>query len=319
MPPESSRPGYRADVGQSYFSYLSVKIHAMLKSMTGFGRAERLVGDKTFLVELRSLNGKQFELTLKIPQMLKPYEFEIRNRLSEKLLRGTIECTVSLKQNGASRPVTVNSDLIRSYHHQLTDIAAPLGLDTSNLLDAILKLPDAVVAATDAISRSEWESFASLLEEASDGLDSHRCNEGAAIEKDLRLRVSNIRSLQSDVTRLDAPRKERMRDRLRKLLEEQVGPERYDANRMEQELIYHIERMDINEELVRLSNHCDYFETLLDEQADGKGKKLGFVLQEIGREINTTGSKANDSEMQKAVVMMKDELEKAKEQVLNVL
>jgi uncharacterized protein (TIGR00255 family) len=291
----------------------------MLKSMTGFGRSERLVGDKTFLVEIRSLNGKQLEMQLKLPPLLKPYEFEVRNAISEKLLRGSVECTVTVKQNGSSKPVLINAELFKSYHRQIVGLSQDLGLDTSNLLDALLKLPEVVSAPTDGLSESEWASFREVLEEALDGLDRHRAAEGSALEKDLRLRVGSIRRMQDDVSRLDEPRRVRMRDRLQKLLEEQVGTERYDANRMEQELIFHIERMDITEEQVRLSNHCDYFDTLLSESSEGKGKKLGFVLQEIGREINTTGSKANDADLQKVVVLMKDELEKAKEQVLNVL
>ena len=291
----------------------------MLKSMTGFGRSERLVGDKTFLVEIRSLNGKQLEMQLKLPPLLKPYEFEVRNAISEKLLRGSVECTVTVKQNGSSKPVLINAELLKSYHRQIVGLSQDLGLDTSNLLDALLKLPEVVSAPTDGLSESEWASFKEVLEEALDGLDRHRAAEGSALEKDLRLRVGSIRRMQDDVSRLDEPRRVRMRDRLQKLLEEQVGTERYDANRMEQELIFHIERMDITEEQVRLSNHCDYFDTLLSESSEGKGKKLGFVLQEIGREINTTGSKANDADLQKVVVLMKDELEKAKEQVLNVL
>jgi uncharacterized protein (TIGR00255 family) len=172
---------------------------------------------------------------------------------------------------------------------------------------------------TESLTTSEWEAFRKVLEEAMEELDRHRSAEGAALERDLRLRVANIRGMQSEVTRHDGPRKQRMRDRLQKMLEEHVGSEKYDANRLEQELIYHIERMDITEEQVRLSNHCDYFDTLLEETSEAKGKKLGFVIQEMGREINTTGSKANDADLQKVVVMMKDELEKAKEQVLNVL
>jgi uncharacterized protein (TIGR00255 family) len=291
----------------------------MLKSMTGFGRSEKPVGDKNLLVEIRALNGKQLEMLLKLPPLLKPYEFDIRNAISEKLMRGSIECTVTLKQNGASKPVSINAELLRSYHQQIIGLSQSLGLDTSNLLDTLLKLPEVVSAPADSLTPSEWESFRKALDEAMEELDRHRSDEGGALERDLRLRIANIRGMQQDVTRLDVPRREKMRARLHRLLEEQVGSEKFDANRLEQEMIYHIERMDITEEQVRLSNHCEYFDALLSEPTDAKGKKLGFVLQEIGREINTTGSKANDADLQKVVVMMKDELEKAKEQVLNVL
>jgi uncharacterized protein (TIGR00255 family) len=291
----------------------------MLKSMTGYGRCEHTIGDRTFLVEIRSLNGKQFEALLKIPQLLKPYEFEIRGLLSERLLRGSIECTVTMRVNGAAKPVTINTDLAKSYYTQLKSLTDALGLDTSNILDALLKLPEVIVPNTDSFSESDWTTFKDVLLRAIGELDAHRINEGRALELDLIERILNIEKLQLEVMRVEPQRREKIRDHIRKTLEEQVGPDRYDSNRLEQELIYHIEKIDISEEQVRLSNHCTYFRSILEEPGDGKGKKLSFVLQEVGREINTTGSKAYDAEIQRSVVLMKDELEKAKEQVLNVL
>ncbi|MCE2834918.1 MAG: YicC/YloC family endoribonuclease [bacterium] len=291
----------------------------MLKSMTGYGRCEDTIGDRTFLVEIRSLNGKQFEALLKIPQLLKPYEFDIRGLLSERLLRGSIECTVTMRVNGAAKPVTINTDLAKSYYAQLRSLTDSLGLDTSNILDALLKLPEVIVPTTDAFSADDWASFSRILLRAIDELDAHRTHEGRSLEIDLIERIEHIGRLQEDVMRVEPLRREKIRDHIRKTLEEQVGPDRYDTNRLEQELIYHIEKIDISEEQVRLTNHCAYFRTLIDEPGEGKGKKLSFVLQEIGREINTTGSKAYDAEIQRSVVLMKDELEKAKEQVLNVL
>jgi uncharacterized protein (TIGR00255 family) len=291
----------------------------MLKSMTGYGRCEHTIGDRTFLVEIRSLNGKQFEALLKIPQLLKPYEFEIRGLLSERLLRGSIECTVTMRVNGAAKPVTINTDLAKSYYTQLKSLTDALGLDTSNILDALLKLPEVIVPNTDSFTESDWTTFKDVLLRAIGELDAHRVNEGRALELDLIERILNIEKLQLEVMRVEPQRREKIRDHIRKTLEEQVGPDRYDSNRLEQELIYHIEKIDISEEQVRLSNHCTYFRSLLEEPGDGKGKKLSFVLQEVGREINTTGSKAYDAEIQRSVVLMKDELEKAKEQVLNVL
>lgn len=291
----------------------------MLKSMTGYGRSEQAVSGKTFLVEIRSLNGKQFETLVKIPQLLKPYEFEIRNMLSEMLVRGSIECVIVLKQNGAAKPVTINIELAKAYYEQLRQLSESLGLENASLMESLLKLPEVVSPSTDAFSPAEWQEFRKVLQDAIREIDNHRRNEGEALEKDLRLRVRNIRDLQNEVIELEPARKEKIRDNIRKLLEENLGPDKYDKNRMEQELLYYIEKIDITEEQVRLSNHCDYFMSLLDEPGDSKGKKLSFVLQEIGREINTTGSKANDARIQKLVVMMKDELEKAKEQVLNVL
>jgi len=291
----------------------------MLKSMTGYGRCEHTIGDRTFLVEIRSLNGKQFEALLKIPQLLKPYEFEIRGLLSERLLRGSIECTVTMRVNGAAKPVTINTDLAKSYYTQLKSLTDALGLDTSNILDALMKLPEVIVPNTDSFSESDWTTFKDVLLRAIGELDAHRINEGRALELDLIERILNIEKLQLEVIRVEPQRREKIRDHIRKTLEEQVGPDRYDSNRLEQELMYHIEKIDISEEQVRLSNHCTYFRSILEEPGDGKGKKLSFVLQEVGREINTTGSKAYDAEIQRSVVLMKDELEKAKEQVLNVL
>jgi uncharacterized protein (TIGR00255 family) len=291
----------------------------MLKSMTGYGRAEQMVKEKTFLVEIRSLNGKQFEVLLKLPQLLKPYEFEIRNLLSEKLIRGSIECIITLKQNGASRPVTINTELAKAYYLPLKELSDSLGLDSSHILSSLLKLPEVVSPSTDMFSVSEWADFKQVLDIALTEIDKHRLDEGASLEKELRLRIRNIEEQHEEVIKLDPLRKEKIRENIIKLLEENIGAEKTDNNRMEQELIYYIEKIDITEEQVRLKNHCAYFITLLNDGDMAKGKKLSFVLQEIGREINTTGSKAYDAAIQKWVVMMKDELEKMKEQVLNVL
>ena len=238
--------------------------------MTGYGRSEETVGDKTFLVEVKSLNGKQFDLRLQLPALLKPYEFEIRNILNEGLERGSVECIISIKQNGTAKPVTVNTDLLKAYYQSVAQVATELKADVDQLLAAVLRLV-------------------------------------------------NIEAHQKTITTLEPRRREKIKENLVKLLEENVGKENYDANRMEQELIFYIEKIDISEEQVRLKNHCDYFRSILEEKGKSKGKKLSFILQEFGREINTTGSKANDSEIQKCVVLMKDELEKAKEQILNVL
>jgi uncharacterized protein (TIGR00255 family) len=291
----------------------------MLRSMTGYGRAECTINDKVFVVELRSLNGKQFELLLKMPSLLKPYEFEIRNQLSDELIRGSVECNVSMKQNGATRPSSVNLELAASYYKQLKSLADQLEADDSQLLSSILRLPEVVATSTDQLAEAEWEGFRNALKEAIIMINRHREDEGAVLEQDLLLRIANIESLQKKVIELEPRRKQRIREGIEKLLEEKVGKDMVDRNRFEQELIYYIEKIDLTEEQVRLTNHCNYFRTLLAEQEVSKGRKLSFLLQEIGREINTTGSKAYDSDIQKSVVEMKDELEKAKEQVLNAL
>jgi uncharacterized protein (TIGR00255 family) len=291
----------------------------MLKSMTGFGRTEQTVGDKTFLVDIKSLNGKQFELQLKLPGFLKPFEFQIRKLLSEKLGRGSLDCSISLKQTGNAKPVSINTDLAKAYHKALAELSAELHLDPSNILSTLVKLPEVITPTGDTLTDEEWKQFEKVILSAIEDLDRHRLNEGASLEADLLLRIGNILHQQDEVIKLEPLRQQKIRDGLTKLLEDNVGKENYDSNRLEQELIYYIEKIDITEEQVRLKNHCDYFKAILQEPGEGKGKKLSFILQEVGREINTTGSKAYDSSIQKCVVMMKDELEKAKEQILNVL
>jgi uncharacterized protein (TIGR00255 family) len=291
----------------------------MLKSMTGFGRAEKAVGDKTFLIDIKSLNGKQFELNLKIPAFLKPFEFEIRNLLSRKLNRGSIDCTISLKETGSAKPVSINTDLAKAYFKPLLELSRNLNLDPSHILSTLVKLPEVITPTGETLTDEEWNSFSSMVEEAIADLNDHRLEEGKSLQIDLMLRISNILKQQEEIVKLEPLRKERIREGLVKVLEEHVGKTGYDHNRLEQELIYYIEKIDLSEEQVRLKNHCNYFISILSESEDGKGKKLSFILQEIGREINTTGAKAYDSNIQKCVVLMKDELEKAKEQILNVL
>ncbi|MBO9573464.1 MAG: YicC family protein [Chitinophagaceae bacterium] len=291
----------------------------MLKSMTGFGRTERAVGDKTFLVDIKSLNGKQFELNLKLPAFIKPYEFEIRNILSKNLNRGSVDCTITLKETGSAKPVTINTDLAKAYFKPIDEISKALNLDSAHILSTLLKLPEVITPTGETLTDKEWEQLQQVILSAIEDLNNHRLEEGKALQVDLMLRISNILKLQEEISRLEPNRKVRIKDGLIKILEENVGKDSYDSNRLEQEIIYYIEKIDLSEEQVRLRNHCNYFMSIIAEPEEGKGKKLSFVLQEIGREINTTGAKAYDSEIQKSVVLMKDELEKAKEQVLNVL
>lgn len=291
----------------------------MLKSMTGFGRAERSVGDKTFLIDIKTLNGKQFDLQLKMPAFLKPFEFDIRKLLSQNLVRGTVDCSINLKETGNAKPVTINTDLAKAYYKPLEALSKELGLDTAGILSSLIKLPEVITPTSDTLTDHEWRSFTQVIEEAIGNVNHHREEEGKVLEKDLQLRINNILQQQTEVERLEPLRKIKIKEGLTKMLDENAGKENYDTNRLEQEIIYYIEKIDISEEQVRLRNHCDYFKAILAEPEEAKGKKLSFVLQEIGREINTTGAKAYDSTIQKCVVLMKDELEKAKEQVLNVL
>ncbi len=291
----------------------------MLKSMTGFGRAEQTVNEKTFLVEIKALNGKQFELQLRLPPLLRPYEFEIRNTLQEHLVRGTIDCMVIIKQNGTSKPVNINTDLIKAYYNQIETLAGELKIDTNSVLSALLRLPEVVTPTNDILSETDFADFSKVLLEALNNLNQHRSDEGAVLEKDMLLRIRNIKEQEEAILVLEPNRMKRIKDEINQLLEKHVGKENIDNNRMEQELIYYMEKIDIHEEQIRLRQHCEYFESIINETDEGKGKKLSFILQEIGREINTTGSKAYDADIQKCVVKMKNELEKAKEQVLNIL
>ena len=291
----------------------------MLYSMTGYGRAEMAFNDKTLLVEVKSLNGKQFDVRLNIPSILKPIEVEIRNTLNEHLFRGSVECSIFVRSNGASKPVNINKALAKSYYQPIVELADELGIGKENILSTLLKMPDVVSSTNELLAEDEKHAIFSLLKQAIELLNLHRQEEGKSIELDLLERVAGIEAQQAAIAVLEPNRRTKIKDGLIKLLEQNVGPDKYDNNRLEQELIYYLEKLDINEELVRLKNHLIYFKTTMNESQVEKGKKLTFISQEIGREINTIGSKSNNLLMQQAVVEMKNELEKIKEQLLNVL
>jgi uncharacterized protein (TIGR00255 family) len=287
--------------------------------MTGFGRSEKTIGDKTFFVEIKALNGKQLELQMKLPALLKPFEFDIRNKLQEKLIRGSVDVYITIKQMGVSKPVVINTELIRSYYLQIKELATELEVDTQSVLGSLLRLPEVIAPATEVLPETELIIFMEVLEEAINELNQHRNDEGKSIEQDLNQLINHIQEKEEKILVLAPKRMERIKDEIRQLLTKHVGEENYDNNRMEQELIYYMEKIDIHEEQIRLKQHVDYFREILNGNDTSKGKKLSFLLQEIGREINTTGSKAYDADIQKCVVEMKDDLEKAKEQILNVL
>ncbi len=288
-------------------------------SMTGYGRAEKASGDWQVLAEVKSLNGKQMEMNLKIPPLLKGNEFDIRNVIANRLGRGSIDFSITLKHNGSTKPVMLNTGLIRSYYQTLQELSDELKLDTTQVLGALLRLPEVVLPVTETVDDAGWLLVQEAMDDAINTLLAHRRNEGAILCGDLLERINVINACADEVAILAAKRPDYLRENLRKRIEEALGKDQYDPNRMEQEIIYYIEKYDISEELVRLKNHCDYFISLVKDEEISKGKRLGFLLQEIGREINTTGAKAYDAEMQKLVVKMKDELEKAKEQILNIL
>ncbi len=287
--------------------------------MTGYGRAEGAVGDYTVTVELRSLNGKGLDLSLRTPASLRPHESELRSLLTAALVRGTVDAGITLRTGGSSRPMRINTELAQHYYKGMQELAGVLGLTPGNALETLLRLPEVVSAEAETLPEGAWSGIRALADAAVADLARHRETEGAALEADLRTRIAAISAAQEAVAPLEAPRTARVKERLLQALHEAVGAEKVDTNRFEQELIYYLERLDFSEEKTRLSQHCAYFLQVLEDGERSKGKRLGFVLQEIGREINTMGSKASDAGIQQIVVGMKDELEKAKEQVLNVL
>jgi uncharacterized protein (TIGR00255 family) len=287
--------------------------------MTVFGREEGVVNGRQVVVEIKSLNGKQFEIGIKLPPILRSYELDIRNLLSTKLIRGSIDFNIAVRQEGASKPMVINTDLAIYYYKGMKQISDKLNLPEDNVLSTIMRMPEVVVPESDVLPEQEFEEVTRIIEEAANHLMDHRKNEGEALEKDLTLRISNIEALLDRVLPLEAQRTDRIRTRLNNSLRDVVGAENIDPNRFEQELIYYIERIDFSEEKMRLKQHCIYFHNIINREDIAKGKKLGFILQEVGREINTLGAKANNADIQQIVIGMKDELEKAKEQVLNVL
>lgn len=291
----------------------------MLYSMTGFGRAEARANSKQIVVEIKSLNGKQFEMMTKLPPILRAYELDIRNLLSNILYRGTIDLTVTIKQEGASKPMTVNTDLAVFYYNSMRQIAEQLDIPQDNALSTIMRMPEVVAADQDMLPEDEWMVVKAAVEEAARILMVHRKHEGDALHADLQARIKNIEALLEKILPLEAGRVEKIRTRINQSMNEFVGKDKMDQNRFEQEMIYYLERMDFSEEKTRLSQHCKYFYEMVAKEEVAKGKMLGFVIQEVGREINTLGAKANDATIQQLVISMKDELEKAKEQILNIL
>ena len=287
--------------------------------MTGFGRAEAMVNSRQVVVEVKALNGKQFDIAVKLPPIIRSYELDIRNMLNALLQRGTIDLTVNIRQEGASKPMVVNTDLALFYYQGMKQIAEQTGLPQDNIISTLMRMPEVVAPAQDVLPEEEWESVKAVIEQAAKQLMEHRRNEGAALLKDINLRIINIEGLLEKVHPLEGERMERIRTRITQFLADMAGKENIDPNRFEQEMIYYLERMDVSEEKTRLKQHCTYFNDAVNDNDTAIGRKLNFILQEIGREINTLGAKANHAEIQQIVINMKDELEKAKEQILNIL
>lgn len=291
----------------------------MIKSMTGFGKAECELKDRKVIIEIKSLNSKNLDIYAKIPGMYREKELEIRNIISKKLQRGKVEFVLYYEITDDNKATTINSGVVKNYIDQLKSVADDLNLETSEqLLQIALRLPDTLNTERDKIDENDWEIISQTIINALDKLDEFRIQEGKFLHKDIEQRIKIIDDKKNEITPFEIARTEKIKEKLKVSLNKNVDEQDYDKNRFEQELIYYLEKLDITEEKVRLTNHCNYFLEMLDE-SESNGKKLGFISQEIGREINTIGSKANDSDIQKRVVLMKDELEKIKEQMLNIL
>jgi uncharacterized protein (TIGR00255 family) len=289
----------------------------MIKSMTGFGKATLELEDKTINVEIRSLNSKSADINLRISSSLRNYELELRNDLSKQLERGKIDLSIYVESKKTETPVEINIELATAYYNQLKKLSAALGEDLTESISQVLKFPDVMKSERKETDESEWKQIKGCINEAIKQLNAFRDTEGKSLMKDFEDRLGKIHNSLEEIKKLDLLRVNAIKTRIKNNLSDVVGGDKIDQNRFEQELIYYIEKLDINEEKVRLQTHLDYFIETCKEPSPGR--KLNFISQEIGREINTIGSKANDASMQKLVVLMKDELEKIKEQANNVL
>jgi len=291
----------------------------MIKSMTGYGKAIAETPQRKITIEIKSLNSKQLDLNTKLPWLFKEKEPEIRNLISQKLDRGKIDFSIYFDMIDDESVTVINKAAVRNYYNQFSEIASELKIDLDDqIFSAIMKLPDTMKSEKPELPESEWELVKAQISESLSMLDLYRAEEGNSIMLDMKKCIGKILGFLETAGTFEEARITRIREKLTALLEEHVGSENVDKNRFEQELIFYLEKYDINEEKVRLRTHCDYFIETMNTPAPN-GKLLNFITQEIGREINTIGSKANDASIQKQVVMMKDELEKIKEQTLNVL
>lgn len=289
--------------------------------MTGFGKASGQIDERTVNVEVKSLNSqKGLDLSVKVPSKYREFEYALRNKAGSILQRGKVDIFITLEHNTAASELSLNRELIKSYFEEFKKIADEVGASTNDLLPTVLKMPDVIGESHEVPGEEELQQIEELLLKAVNEVDGFRITEGKSQEKELKLRISNIVKFREELIGEDKRRVTEIRERLKNNLEAFVPKDKIDPNRFEQEVIYYIEKLDITEELTRLKSHCSYFNSIIDDKNEElKGRKLNFITQEIGREINTIGSKANDAIMQKIVVNMKDELEKIKEQTNNIL
>lgn len=291
----------------------------MIRSMTGFGKTEFEVGNKKITLEIKSLNSKQLDINTRIPAVYREKDIEIRRLISEMLTRGKVDFALYLDNLGTESTSRINTAIVKDYYIQLKAVHEDLGLEVNgSIMESILRLPETVKMVYDELDEAEWLVVRENLVKSLEELNRFRDQEGLALKADIEANVANILDLLRQVEPFESQRMDNVKAKLLENLEALQLNGSVDKNRFEQELIYYLEKLDINEEKVRLTNHCSYFTQTMDE-AEPSGRKLGFIAQEIGREINTIGSKANESSLQRIVVQMKDNLEKIKEQVLNVL
>jgi len=290
----------------------------MILSMTGFGRSVCELKNKIVTIEIKALNSKQLDIFTRLPNIYKEKELELRNIVAQRLIRGKIDVSLTYENTDTSALSRINIPLVEEYYNQLKSISEKLNAREENsLLQIIMRFPDALKVEKEELDEEEWRNIVLKTEETIDNINVFRLQEGEALKKDLLTRTSNILQAMNGIEKFEADRLTKLKEKLKSNFIE-VDNEKFDANRFEQELIYYLEKMDINEEKVRLKNHCDFFLEVVDNE-ESNGKKLAFIAQEMGREINTLGSKANHSDIQRLVVLMKDELEKIKEQLMNVL
>lgn len=290
----------------------------MIKSMTGFGKAVCELSTKRITIEIKSLNSKQLDVNAKLPALYREKDLVIRNEISRHLQRGKVDVTFYVESMVPDKISQINEEVITNYHQQLKDVARKLGMESNtDFLRVIMPLPDTLKAEQPELDEEEWQQIFQTLQEAIKQIDLYRIQEGESMYQDVKSRNDSIAELLEEISPFEEKRTERIKGKLRENLKE-FSTENIDENRFEQELIYYLEKLDISEEKVRLNNHLQYFEETLNEEGP-IGKKLGFITQEMGREINTLGSKANEPEIQKIIVRMKDDLEKIKEQILNIL
>jgi uncharacterized protein (TIGR00255 family) len=288
----------------------------MIQSMTGYGKSVLQLPTKKVTIEIKSLNSKNLDLNVRIPSYYKEKELSVRKKLASALVRGKVDFSIFVEMTGNESSAKINHSLVKEYMEQLTNLVDPVKTSEVELLKMAIRMPDALKAEREEFDENEWSSITQNIDLAIQEIIQYRVDEAASLEIDFKERITNIRTYLEEVKALDRDRVENVKTRLKKAIDDLKVDA--DENRFEQELIYYLEKLDINEEKVRLANHLDYFLLTLSSEVSN-GKKLGFIVQEMGREINTTGSKANYAPMQKAVIQMKNELEQIKEQILNVL